>query len=179
MRPLVLAGLLVLAPEAIAQPARAPAASPAASPAPRRPDDARALASQLLTRIGGPAMADQQLAAQRQSVTASFQQNGMSPAQATQIYDSYFGPEYRRRLPDLLTGFQDVLMADFTVAELRAVVDGTDNDARRSASGKSAALQAHLGDAARRWASKATTEAIETNKDELRKLGLNITGGTR
>ncbi len=150
-----------------------------AQPAARPADDARAVAAVVLSRLGGEQMVDQILATQRQATINGLLGAGQSPDQAALVFESYFKAEYAGRRPELTAWLQDVLIADFTLPELRALEARRDGDAWRSAQTKLGALNGHMTDAARRWTAQVGADAIQKNRDELRKLGLNIAGGAK
>ena len=153
-----------------------------AQPAPvapeAKPDEAHELAHAFLAKINFASTMDTIVVSLRGVMVGAFQQQGIQEAQAGEIADKYMMPEFRARMPELLARFEDVMVQDFTPDELRAMLSGENNDARRSAAAKAGQLPAHFQAVGQAWGSQVGTEVFEKNRDALAKLGVNGKGIT-
>lgn len=165
---------LFLAPAA---PQAAPKDTPAAgSDLQQVPDEAHALASKFLDRINADSMMQTLLAQSRTVAVQTLVQYGQTEDKAGEIFDTFMLPEFRRRLPELRARFEDILAEDFTVPELRAILNNEQNAARRSAAAKAPQLQSQFADAGRIWGRQVGVDVYEANKETFHKLGLDNFG---
>ena len=156
---------------AAAQPADAqPAAPPAAAPAEVDQNDPRALALAVMRKTGVDTRVERNLPAARAVMLRAFVDAGATPAQATTILDRFVMPDMRQRLPELGLRFLGVMMRDFTVPELRALLSGEDNAANRSARAKNEAFQEHLEAAGQEWGTVVGTEIERRNKAAIKRV---------
>lgn len=154
-----------------------PAAAQPLSPV--KVEEAQVLAREFLTKIGMDKKMDEILLSSRGVTIAVLVQQGKTEAQAAAICDQYMMPEFRARAPELLRRFEDVMVKDFTVPELRAIVNGEDNDARRSAQAKAGQMPAHFAAAGQEWGGMVGVDVFTKNRAAFEKLGLNEKGITQ
>ena len=138
------------------------------------PEDAHKLASQFLDKIQIDQMMPQVLTASRANVLIVLEHAGKTPEQAGEIFDAYMLPEFKERLPDLRTKFEDILVADFTVPELQAILNGDQSPARQSAAAKAKQLQGQFAQAGADWGEDVGHDVYTKNSVALRKLGLDV-----
>lgn len=137
--------------------------------------EARALATQFMAKMQVDQMAPQLIGATRLGVIAMLQQNAhVTEAQAGEAFDKYIEPEFKQRIPELIARFTDILVADFTVPELRAIVDNEQNDARRSAAVKAQQLPQQFSQTGQEWGQQVGTDAFTKNKDAFKALGFDV-----
>ena len=135
-------------------------------------DQAHQLASAFLDKINIDAVMPQLLAASRQTALVTLQNQGETPEQAGQVFDTYMLPELRDRLPELRGKFEDILVADFTVPELQAILNNDQGPDRQSAVAKAPQLQGQFAQAGNEWGQDVGRDVFTKNKDALEKLGL-------
>ena len=144
-----------------------------AQPAPAtQMDEAHQLADQFLQKVGMDQLMGGVLQGSRQMLVMVLQRQGMTDAQSTEVTDKYLVPEFKARVPELLGRFRDVLAADFTTDELRAVMNNENNDARRNAAAKVPKMQADFQAAGQEWGRQVGVDAFVKNRAELEKLGV-------
>lgn len=136
-------------------------------------DDAHQLASQFLDKIQIDQMMPQLLTASRASTLIMLEHSGKTPEQAGEIFDTYMLPEFKERLPDLRAKFENILVADFTVPELQAILSGDQSPARQSAAAKAGQLQGQFAQAGTDWGQDVGRDVYTKNKAALAKLGLD------
>ena len=156
-RALVFAALMLMAPALRAQPAN---------------EEAHRLASAFLDKIQVDTMMPQLLTASRASTMIMLEHYGKTPEQSGEIFDTFMLPEFRDRLPELRARFEDILVADFSVPELQAIVNNEQTDARRSAAAKAGQLQGQFSQAGTSWGETVGRDVYVKNKTALEKLGL-------
>ena len=162
LRNTIFLALMLLAPALRAQPA----------------DDAHKLASAFLDKIQIDQMMPQVLTASRASALGMLAQYGKTPEQAGEIFDTYMLPEFKDRLPELRIKFEDILVTDFTVPELQAILSGDQGPARQSAAAKAGQLQGQFAQAGTDWGQSVGRDVYTKNKTALEKLGLDSPPGT-
>ena len=167
---LLLAGLAAVSVAQADEP-KAPAAAPAVNA------DAKVLANAFLDKMRIDQMMPQLLAGSRQNVITLLQTRGFSADKAAEVFDSFMLPEFKARLPELRDRMADILVADFTVAELQAIVSGEQNDARKSAAAKASQLQGQFTEAGRAWGQQAGIDVYQKNKAAFEKLGITDLNG--
>lgn len=140
----------------------------------RAADDAHSLASAFLDKIKVDTMMPQLLTASRASTLVVLENSGKTPEQAGEIFDTYMMPEFKDRLPELRAKFEDILVADFTVPELQAILNGEQNPARQSAAAKAPQLQGQFAQAGTEWGQAVGRDVYAKNKTALEKLGLTM-----
>jgi len=137
-------------------------------------DEAHALAQALLQRMGGSGMLDSVILSNRPiMVERLIQQRGKTQAQAEKIVDQFMMPEFRARAPELMARFEDVLVKNLSLAEMRAVLDGRDNDALRAAQAKGEQLPMRFLVVGQAWGIKVGSDVLNQSRAALDKLGLN------
>ena len=151
----LMAWLLLVAPAVQAQPAA---------------DEPHQLASRFLDEIKVDQMIPQLLTAMRPSMIALLQRNGAAEDQAGEMYDRFLLPEFKARVPELRGQFEDILVGDFTVPELQAIVNNEQNDACRSAAAKAGQLQGQFSEAGTKWGQEVGEDAYSKNKAEFDKM---------
>ena len=146
-----------------------------AQPAPAAPDakpgDAHELAHAFLLKAGLDKQLDSVVLATRDMMVLTFKMHGVSEENAAAITDRYMMPEFRARAPEMMPLFEDVMVTDFTVPELRAMLNRDDLDALRSAQAKAGQMPAHFQAAGERWGRMVGEDAYAKNKDDIDKLG--------
>lgn len=148
-----------------------------AQPAPAaQVDEAHQLADQFLQKIGMDQLMGSVMDGSRQLMVVVLQREGLNEMQAAQVADKYLVPEFKARLPELLGRFRDILAADFTPDELRAVLSDQTNDARRSAAGKVPRMQAEFQTAGQEWGRQVGVDAFAKNRVNLEQLGVKGLG---
>ncbi len=162
----VFIALMLSAPALLGSPLLAPALHAQTT------DDPHQLASAFLEKIQVDTMMPQLLTASRASAVVMLQNYGKTPEQAGEIFDTYMMPEFKDRLPELRTKFEDILVADFTVPELKAILGGEQGPARQSAAAKAGQLQAQFAQAGQDWGQSVGRDVYAKNKTALEKLGL-------
>ena len=162
LRNTVFLALMLLSPALQAQPA----------------DDAHKLASAFLDKIQIDQMMPQLLTASRASALVMLEHYGKTPEQSGEIFDTYMLPEFKERLPELRTKFEDILVADFTVPELQAILSGDQGPARQSAAAKAGQLQGQFAQAGTDWGQDVGRDVYAKNKVALEKLGLDSPPGS-
>ena len=168
---MVLAGAPAWGQPARPQPARPTAPAPA--PAPPRQSDEQMLADRMLTQMGRDKLVDQVMGALKASTIEQLR-TAQVGSQAEEIWSTYLGPEFQRRTPELLAGFQDTLIGHLSAAEMRLLLEGPEGTARQAALAKMPAVPGHFNVAAQAWGKRVGADAFRKNKDELAKLGLKL-----
>ena len=162
-------GALLLAP-ALRSPALA-------QPAPAvKQDDAHGFAHAFLVKVGLDKQLDSVVLATRDMLVVTLKSRGITDENATVITDRYMMPEFRAHEPELMGRFEDVMVADFTVPELRALVNRDDPDALRSAQAKAGQMPVHFQAAGEMWGRQVGDRAYAKNKADIDKLGGSVLG---
>lgn len=169
MRALLLAGLLLALP---VPPCLGQTASPAEVMAPGA--EAHRLAAEVREKIQAPAMMRTLLGQTRQSVVVLFEKYGKTQAHSEEIFGEFMLPEFRAPSPELLQTFEDILVQDFTVDELQAVVNDESGPARASAAAKGPRLPPEFEAAGGTWGRRVATDVYNKNVTTLKKLGLDL-----
>ena len=136
-------------------------------------DPVRAGARTFLARANVDGIADALIVGSRPRVIETFKRQGLSEPVAAQVADVYVLPALRVAAPDLMRPFEDVLVEDFTGAELQAMLGDTDGPARTRAKAKTATLPARFTTAGQQWGQAVGVDVYATNKAALDALGLN------
>ena len=134
-------------------------------------DDPRLLARALIQKTNTLAGMQERLLASRNLMVTVMTQKGATATQAAIIADKYMIPEFQVRLPELGLLFENAIVQDFTVQELRATLNNETNDARRSAQVKAGQLPERFRKIGEEWGAKVGTDAIRKNQSEINKLG--------
>ena len=133
-------------------------------------DEAHHLAGRFLDMIKIDEMMPQLMTAMRPMVLSTLERNGTAEDKAGQIYDQFMLPEFKARIPELRGQFEDILVGDFTVPELQAIVNNEQNDARRSAAAKAGQLQGQFSEAGTKWGQAVGTDVYAKHKAEIDQL---------
>ena len=164
-------GTLLLAP-ALRSPAMA-------QPAPSvQQDDAHSLAHDFLVKAGLDKQLDGVVLATHDILVVTLKSRGITDENAAVITDRYMMPEFRAREPELMGRFEEVMVTDFTVPELRAMINRDNPDALRSAQAKAAQMPAHFQAAGEAWGRQVGEDAYAKNKADIDKLGGSVLGAT-
>lgn len=148
-----------------------------AQPAPAvKQDDAHGFAQAFLVKAGLDKQLDGVVLATRDMLIVTLKGRGITDENAAIITDRYMMPEFRAHEPELMERFEDVMVADFTVPELRAMVNRDDPDALRGAQTKVGQMPAHFQAAGEMWGRQVGDEAYAKNKADIDKLGGGVLG---
>ncbi len=123
------------------------------------PDDAHSLARVFLDKVGASEMMEALITGTRKAVIAKMQQMGQTEAVATDFADTSLLPALKAHRPELMQKFEDLLVDDFTPAELRAILNNEQNEARQSAAKKAPMLQQQFAKAGQEWGSAIGAQA--------------------
>ena len=134
------------------------------------------MARQFLEMIKIEATTEKLIVASRPSIVALLVRRGANEQQAGELFDSFMQPAFEKGVPALMTRYEDILVEDFTVPELRSVLDNQQNEARQSAVTKVPKMQAQFQEAGRLWGQRIGRQVEQDNKETFKKLGLELDG---
>jgi len=141
-------------------------------------DDPHSLAHAFLVKASLDKQLDSVVLATHDILIVTLKRRGITDENAAVITDRYMMPEFRAREPELMGRFEDVMVTDFTVPELRAMVNRDDPNALRSAQAKAGQMPAHFQTAGEAWGRQVGEDAYAKNKAGIDRLGGGVLGAT-
>lgn len=161
-------------PPATATPPAAPA-TPAVPRAGTATPEALAAARELLQVTGAAALADTTMTQTSQQITAALAQSSGKPAaEVQQIVEDVLMPEFRARLPELMTFTAELWASQMSAAELRELIVfyQTPLGKRLTEVTPTVATQSALF--GMRWGQEVGLSALNKHRETLRSRGLRI-----
>ena len=135
-------------------------------------EEALRLSHEIVVKLGMERRQEAGMLTTRQAMIDQFKIQGRTEAEAREITDSYMMPAFIARRPELMTRYEEVLVRDYSAAEMGALLAGMETGPLRTAVLKALLLSQHFSEAARDWAGKVGRDVQAQNTEALEKLGL-------